>query len=410
MNPADIVIVGGGSAGLAAAASLLKRDGQLRITLIEPSDTHYYQPAWTLVGGGQFDLKATARSMQSVLAALPGKGVEWVQARAVGFSPDTKQVRLDNGQVLTYQYLVLAPGLQCNWGGIEGLQETLGKNGVTSNYHYEYAPYTFELVKKLQSQGGGKAIFTQAPMPIKCPGAPQKAMYLACSNWERAGALKNMEVDFFNAGAALFGVAHYVPSLMEYVKRYGINLNFNATLYKIDGSAKKAWFKVKDADGNVTEVERDFDLLHVTPPQSALDSMKGSPVCNADGFVEVDQATLQHIKYPEIFGVGDATTTPNSKTAAAARKQVVVMAQNLLAHRASQAMPAQYDGYGSCPLTVEIGKIVLAEFGYGGKLMPTFPLEGAVPRWSSWVLKKNLLPWVYWNAMLKGREWLTGPE
>jgi sulfide:quinone oxidoreductase len=402
MNKRDIVIVGGGSGGIAAAASLLKRQHNLKITIIEPSDKHYYQPAWTLVGAGEFD---AARSVKPMADCMP-QGVEWIQAAVKAFEPEQNRVLLNNGNALEYNTLVVAPELQLNWKAIPGLEETLGKNGVTSNYRFDLAPYTWELVQKLKS---GRAIFTQPPMPIKCAGAPQKAMYLSCSQWENNGALSKVEVEFNNAGGVLFGVADFIPPLMKYVERYHAKLNFNTTLVEVDGPAKKAWFNVKDADGNLTRVEQSFELLHVVPPQSSPDFIKQSPLANPDGWLEVNQTTLQHARYPNIFGVGDVLSSPNAKTVAAARQQVVIVARNVLAQRANIALPAVYDGYGACPLTVEKGKIVLAEFGYGGKLLPTFPLDPLVPRRAAWVLKKTILPWVYWRLMLKGREWLAKP-
>ena len=399
----DIVIIGGGSAGIGIAASLLKRQPNLQISIVEPSDKHYYQPAWTLVGAGEFNAQDSERKMADVMP----QGVTWIRAAATAFDPEKKQVTLSSGNPISYQYLIVAPGLQLNWKAIEGLEQTLGKNGVTSNYRYDLAPYTWSLVQSLQS---GKAIFTQPPMPIKCAGAPQKAVYLSCSEWEQQRRLKNIQVEFYNAGAVLFGVADFVPPLMEYVKRYKVNLQFNSKLVAVDGPAKKAWFEIKDADGNPQRIEKSFDMLHVVPPQSAPDFIKQSPLANADGWVDVDQTTLQHVRYPNIFSLGDACSSPNAKTAAAARKQIVVVAENLLALRSGKSLPIRYDGYGSCPLTVEKGRIVLAEFGFGGKLLPSFPLDPTVPRIAAWILKKYFLPWLYWNAMLKGREWLARPS
>lgn len=398
----DIVIVGGGSAGIGLAASLLKRQSNLQIAIIEPNDQHYYQPAWTLVGAGEFDPKASVRPMASVMP----QGVTWIRASATGFDPDNRKVMLDDGKAIAYHYLVVAPGLKLNWQAIPGLEETLGSNGVTSNYRFDLAPYTWSLVRAMKR---GKAIFTQPPMPIKCAGAPQKAMYLSCSEWEQQGFLKNIDVHFHNAGAVLFGVQDFVPPLMKYVQRYDAQLHLNSKLVAIDGPAKTAWFEEKDADGNLVRTTQNFDMIHVVPPQTAPDFVRDSPLANADGWVDVNQVTLQHVRYPNVFSLGDACSSPNAKTAAAARKQIVVVAENLLALRAGAELPTRYDGYGSCPLTVEKGKIVLAEFGFGGKLLPTFPLDPTVPRKSAWILKKNILPWLYWDAMLKGREWLARP-
>ena len=400
----DVVIAGGGAAGIGLAASLKARDRSLNTAIIEPSEEHYYQPSWTLVGGRAFNVKNSHRRTKDLIPS----GVRWIKEKITGFNPDANEVLIANGAPVKYKQLAIATGIKSNWDAIPGLKETLGKNGVTSNYSFEYSPYTWELVQGLKS---GKAIFTQPPMPIKCPGAPQKAMYLSCYEWQKQGRLNNIEVELNNAGGALFGVTDFVPPLMEYVKKYNAKLNFNTNLISVDGPAKKATFSVKDADGNVTQIEKSFDMLHVVPPQGPQDCLKSSPVSNAEGFVDVDQFTLQHLRYPNIFGLGDCCSSPNSKTAAAARKQIVVVAENLLAAKHNKPLPTKYDGYGSCPLTVENGKIVLAEFGFGGKLLPTFPwlINPLKATRLAWILKKDVLPWLYWNAMLKGREWLARP-
>lgn len=401
-NTYDILIIGAGAAGIGVAASLIKRDKLLHIAVIEPSNKHYYQPAWTLVGAGEFDLAKTERDMSSCIP----KNITWIHDAASTFSPDANFVTTQGGLDISYQQLIVAAGLKIDWDAIPGLNETLGKNGVTSNYRSDLAPYTWQLVKNLKS---GKAIFTQPPMPIKCAGAPQKALYLSCSHWENTGVLNNIEVDFCSAGAVLFSVAAYVPPLMQYIERYHAKLNFNCTLIAVDGPSKKASFNIKDAEGNITKVEKSFDLLHVVPPQTPPDFIKQSPLVDAAGWVEVNQTTLQHVRYANIFSLGDVCNSPNAKTAAAVRKQTVVVAENLIALRSGKALPTHYDGYGSCPLTVEKGKIILAEFGFGGKILTTFPLDSLVPRKINWMLKKYVLPFVYWNAMLKGREWLARP-
>ena len=396
----DIVVIGGGSAGIGLLASLLKRDPQLNLILIEPSADHYYQPAWTLVGGGAHDIRKTMRPMARVLP----DGVTWVQAAVSQLLPDEQALVLDSGQRVTWNNLIVCPGLRLAWEKIEGLEQTLGHNGVTSNYSYQHAPYTWQLVQQLK---GGKAIFTQPAMPIKCAGAPQKAMYLSCDHWLKQGALNTIDVEFNLAGAALFGVATFVPPLMTYVEKYGARLAFNSNLIKVDGPARKAWFEVKDAEGNLSIEEKSFDMLHVVPPQVAPDFIRHSPLADAAGWCEVDPHSLQQVRYPHIFALGDVCSTSNAKTAAAVRKQIVVVAENLLALRKQAPLPLKYDGYGSCPLTVEKGKVVLAEFGYGGRLLPTFALDPTVARRSAWFLKATVLPWFYWNGMLKGREWLT---
>lgn len=403
-----VVIVGGGAGGIAVAASMLARSKGLDIAIIEPADTHDYQPGWTMVGAGIFKPEETRRPMARVMPS----GVTWIKAAVAAFEPGGKSLTLEDGGTIRYEKLIVAPGLKLDWGAIEGLETALGHNGVTSNYRYDLAPYTQRLVEGLK---GGRALFTQPPMPIKCAGAPQKAMYLSCDAWRKKGVLKAIDVEFLNAGPALFGVADYIPPLMEYVTRYGIDLSFGHALVKVDGSAKTAWFKRAGIDGVSEIVERRFDMLHVVPPQMAPDFIRSSPLAAASGWVEVDPATLRHTRYPDIYALGDAMNAPNAKTAAAARKQAPTIAVNVLRDLglSHEPSPAIYDGYGSCPLTVERGKIILAEFGYGGKRMPSFPkwfIDDLKPSRIAWYLKEQGLPRIYWQAMLKGHEPMAKPQ
>ncbi|MEY4754844.1 MAG: hypothetical protein RJA44_2519 [Pseudomonadota bacterium] len=401
----DIVIVGGGAAGIATASSMLARQPGLDIAIIDPAETHFYQPGWTMVGGGVFRPETTARSLASLLP----RGVQWIKAAVAAFEPEQSALILDGCRVVSYKQLVVCPGLKIDWHAIPGLAETLGRNGVTSNYHYDLAPYTWKLVQELR---GGRAIYTQPPMPIKCAGAPQKAMYLSADHWRRQGVLNNVDIQFYNAGGVLFGVPDYVPALMEYVEAYGINLNFGHTLTAIDGERRCATFTKTLADGSKETVQTDFDMIHVVPPQKAPDFIRVSPLADAAGWIDVDHHTLRHKKYANIHALGDATCTPNAKTAAAARKQAPVVAHNVLNALGHLKSEARYDGYGSCPLTVERGKIVLAEFTYGGKVAPTLPtwlIDGKRPSRLAWLLKERMLPPLYWQGMLKGREWLAEP-
>lgn len=402
----DVLIIGGGAGGIAAASSLLARDSSLEIAIVDPAEVHYYQPGWTLVGAGVFDKGHTVRTMASLIPA----GVEWIKAAVMAFEPENDCVVLENCRRIGYRRLVVAAGIKLDWHGVEGLPETLGHNGVTSNYRFDLAPYTWELVQNLRA---GRALFTQPPMPIKCAGAPQKAMYLSCDHWLRQGRLDDIEVEFCNAGAVLFGVQDYVPALMEYVEKYRVDLSFNHRLTRIDGDVRTAWFETVDDAGATVEVAREFDMIHVTPPQRAPDFIADSPLADAAGWVDVDQNTLRHKRYANIWSLGDAMNAPNAKTAAAARMQAPVVANNLLQDMGRVDGVAHYNGYGSCPLTVERGKIVLAEFGYGGKLLPSFPtwlINGKRPSSLAWLLKEKILPPVYWKAMLKGREWMARPE
>ncbi|MCX2525389.1 NAD(P)/FAD-dependent oxidoreductase [Larsenimonas rhizosphaerae] len=401
----DVVIIGGGAGGIAVAASLHRREPALDIAIVEPATEHFYQPGWTLVGGGVFTPEQTRRTMASVMPSF----VTWHRCAATALLPDQHQVELDSGATLRYRALVVAPGLTLDWSAIEGLDAALGHHGVTSNYRADLAPYTWSLT---QSMTRGRALFTQPPMPIKCAGAPQKAMYLSCAEWERKGVLGDIDVNFHNAGGALFGVAAFVPALERYIRRYGIQCRFQQTLIAVDGPARLARFQVTSEAGNdVAEVP--FDMLHVVPPQRAPELVRTSVLANDAGWLDLTPETLQHTRFEDVFGLGDASGTSNAKTAAAVRKQAPVVADNLVAQLKGDPLPSCYRGYGACPLTVERGRVVLAEFGYGGELQPTFPDWVNQARQATrlgWHIKARQLPFIYWNLMLKGHEWLAGPD
>jgi sulfide:quinone oxidoreductase len=402
----DILIIGAGAAGIAAASSLLTRVKDLSIAIVDPAEVHYYQPGWTLVGAGVFKQRDTVKTMASLIP----EGVEWIKAAVGTFEPEQNCVTLEDSRPLYYERLIVAPGIKLDWHGVEGLVETLGHNGVTSNYRFDLAPYTWSLVKNLNR---GRAMFTQPPMPIKCAGAPQKALYLSGDHWWRSGVLDDIDIAFYNAAGVLFGVKEYVPALMEYIGKYRAQLNFEHRLVRIDGDAKKAWFETTTGDGIKTQVETGFDMIHVCPPQCAPDFVRESPLADAAGWVDVDQNTLRHKQFANIWSLGDAMNAPNAKTAAAARMQAPIVANNLLEDMGLATGIAHYNGYGSCPLTVERGKIVLAEFGYGGKLLPSFPqwvINGQKPSRLAWILKEKILPPIYWKAMLKGKEWMVNPQ
>ncbi len=392
----QILIIGGGNAGVSVASQLLIKNPKLKIGMVEPSDKHYYQPAWTLAGGGVFDIAKTERSQASVMP----KGVTWIKDKVKTFSPESNSVSLSNDEAVTYDYLIVAPGIQLNWKEIKGLEESLGKNGVTSNYSFKHAPYTFDLIKNHKK---GKAIFHNPHTPVKCGGAPHKIMYLAADYFRKNGVLKNVDIQYWSGGPKLFAVPKYEKTLLEVVKRGNIKLNFFEKLVEIDGANKRAKFVGFGENNKEVETWVDYDMIHVTPPQSAPDFIKSSPIANAGGWVDVDKHTLQHPKFKNIFTLGDASGLPTSKTGAAIRKQAPVLVDNILSAIANKPLTAQYTGYTSCPLVTGYGKLVLAEFDYDSKPMETFPFDQSKERWSMYQLKKQALPWLYWNKILTGK-------
>ena len=392
----QIVIIGGGNAGISLASQLHIAQRDLQIAIIEPSEKHYYQPAWTLVGAGVFDPKKTEREMRSVMPDF----VEWIKDKAVGFEPETNKVMLASGTILEYEFLVVATCIQIDWSSIKCLKENLGKNGVCSNYDFKTASYTWEC---LQNTKKGRAIFTNPHTPVKCGGAPHKILYLTADYMRKQGRANNVKLEYWSGGGRLFGVERYEKTLLKVVERGQIDLHFQVKLEEIDGENKRAKFVGFGEKNKGEETWVDYEMIHVAPPQSAPDFIKNSSLANAAGWLEVDQYTLQHVRYNNIFGLGDAAGLPTAKTGAAIRKQVPVLVKNLLSAIGGGGMVARYNGYSSCPLITGYGKLVMAEFDYQNNPQETFPFDQSKERWSMYILKRYILPWLYWHKILPGK-------
>jgi sulfide:quinone oxidoreductase len=414
----QILIIGGGTAGIMTAAQLLKANAQLNIGLIEPADTHYYQPAWTLVGANAYDYEKTARPMKDLIP----RGVTWIKDFADKIDPDNNKVVTRDGSTYTYEYLVVAPGLVMAPELIEGLTESLGQGKVCSNY--TDPKHTWKVLERFN---GGNAIFTQPTTPIKCGGAPQKIAYLAADYFKKSGVADRTNVVFATPGTTIFGVPQIARTLMEVIHRYGIHFKPYYAPVKIDADNQQVTFKsVHPADnqcvvneGNVLKEEMEgdstivmpYDMLHLAPPQKAPEFVSKSPLANEAGWLSVNIETLQHTEYPNVFGLGDVAGLPTAKTGAAIRKQAPIVVANLLEMIKYEKVTAmQYNGYSSCPLVTGYGKMVLAEFDYKQNFIPDPKLkrmlvfDSSKEHWRLWMLKKYMLPYLYWNKMLKGEK------
>ena len=409
MKKKRIVIVGGGTGGI-YTSSMLAKQGYRNVTLIEPKTVHYYQPLWTLVGAG---IKQNTQSQRPMSSIVDSKVILLTKA-ASKIVPEKNEVILDDGSKAPYDYLIISTGLQHNWNAIPGLAESVGKpeTGVVSIYDYNYCASTW---KAIQDFTGGKAIFTMPKTPIKCAGAPQKIMWLF-EEYLRSGSRDrnirlNTSVEFWVPGASMFGIKRYADMLLKQKEARDVHAEFGQELVKIDGSKKIATFK-SVSDGKLTEVE--FDLLHAVPPMTAPDFIKHSSLADNAGYLDVDKYTLQSKKYKNVFGLGDCTNTPNSKTAAAIMSQGPVLIHNMKQVMSNQPLNGYYDGYGSCPLLIGRNRVILAEFGYDGKIMESFCSQcgkfpfsligahGVVQEYIFGWMKKELFPFVYWNLMPRG--------
>ena len=391
-----IAIIGGGNAGLSVAARL-RNAGQDDVAVIEPQTEHFYQPLWTLVGGGAADRSESVRPQAEVMP----QGVAWIKDTVAQIHPDERSLTLASEAEVSYDYLVVSPGLQLDWDRIPGMADAIETANVSSNYRFDLAPKTWKLIKGLRQ---GTAVFTMPSGPIKCAGAPQKIAYLAADYWRQQGVLDAIRIVLVLPTPAMFGVPVFSKELDKAVERYGIEVRLSSEVTAIDSAAQTVTIMDNAHD---TSDEVDYDLLHVVPPQSAPDWIKNSPVAKADdpnGYVDVDPNTLQHTRWPEIFSLGDAGSTPNSKTGAAIRKQAPVLVDNLLAAMERRPLMTRYEGYASCPITTSRSTMLLAEFDYSMQPATSIPfIDTTHERRDMWYLKRYGLPAMYWNLILKGR-------
>ncbi len=416
----QILIVGAGTAGITVAARLLRESRDLDVALIDPADKHYYQPAWTLVGAGTYNMKATERDMADIIP----KGATWIQDSVTKIDPDLQQVHTGKGDVIAYEYLVACPGIAYKLDQVDGLEECINHYDVCSNY--TDPEYTWKVLQNFQ---GGTALFTQPATAIKCGGAPQKIMYLAEEHFTKKGIRDKSKVVFVTPGSVIFGVEPFKSTLQEIVDRKHIQLRFFHKLTGIDYKKKRALYTITQAAGepdklyrnyedlgeeklSETEVAIPYDMLHLAPPQAAPDFIQESKLAVQEGpgkgWIDVDINSLQHNRYPNVFGLGDAAHLPTAKTGAAVRKQAPVVVDNLLhlMHKDGK-LNKDYQGYSSCPLVTGYGKMLLAEFNYA-KERDSDPLiskfvDTSKEQYSMWLLKKYGLPFMYWHMMLKGR-------
>ncbi|KAI8816239.1 mitochondrial sulfide:quinone oxidoreductase [Fimicolochytrium jonesii] len=405
-NPAHsykVVVIGGGSAGMAVTAQLaldaLFRKGTRKdILMIDPSDVHYYQPLWTFVGAGLKQMKESERPM----GQLVPKQAEWLKDRVSRIDPAANIVTTGSNRQIKYEYLVVAPGIKLDFEKIPGLVESLGKDGVTSNYAVQSVEKTSEFLKAFK---GGNAIFTQPATPIKCAGAPQKIAYLAEELFRTRGLRPQTNVRFHTGMGKIFAIDKYAAPLTEICASRNIAVHLFSNLIALRPDAKQAVFRdVSPTASAGKETIVDYDFIHVTPPMSAPPFIRQSGLGNADGWVDVDKETTQHVKYPNVYALGDASSLPTSKTAAAAAAESAVTTHNLLrAIKNGTGPAAAYGGYTSCPLITGKGKLILAEFsGYTGKPQETFFYDQSKESALSYALTANIIPSLYWEGQVKG--------
>ncbi|XP_077291460.1 sulfide quinone oxidoreductase isoform X2 [Arctopsyche grandis] len=396
------LVIGGGTAGCAISSKISNSYGSDGVIVLEPNNLHYYQPLFTLIGAGIKKLDSSHKEMKSVLP----KKAKWIKDSVAVFEPEANKVTSNEGHTINYEYMIISTGLQLNFNAIPGLEEALNDDDskVCSIYSPKYVTKTWTSMKDLN---GGNLIFTYPNSPVKCPGAPQKIMYLAEDYFRNVSNRNDVNITYNSSLGVIFGVKKYADALWKIVKKRDINVNLRRNLIEVKPDTSEAVFQNLDNLDEKFTVK--YDLLHVTPPMGPSKALlNAKSVTNASGFVEVNKSTMQHVKFPNIFALGDCTDSPNSKTAAAAAAQSCVVEKNLKSLLNKKSLDAVYDGYASCPLVTSRNRCVLAEFDYSLNPMETFPFNQAKERLSMYIMKKDAMPLLYWNVMTKG--YWNGPE
>lgn len=430
---AKIVIVGGGLAGVSTAARLKSMAASLDITIIEPNlKSVSYQPGNTFVGAGLYQ---KSDILYNTMDFLP-KDITFINDKVIDFYPDNNQVITTKKEVISYDFLVITAGVVLDFEKIKGLEElqeiyTVDESTkiddffkdtmVSTVYNVNSAEQTWQNMQTIieEAKSGKKlnAIFTHPNTAIKCGGAPKKMMYLMNARLEEANARKNVEMTFYANSSKMFAVKEYEDAIIKQYEKRDMKWNLNHNLVEINLKDKvatfdKFWQEKGEYDKDLEEYEMvekheyvdvPYDFMHLTPPMKAPKEIAKSDVASSSGWIPVNQETLQHVKYPNIFSLGDIAAISLGKTGGSVRKQYKIAANNIISAIKNEELTDKYDGYTVCPIITDIGKVMLAEFDWSMKPTPSVPLDPTKERYIWWLLKAYLLKPMTQYGMLSGK-------
>ena len=405
-----IVIIGGGAAGLSMAARLERWLDDPDITLIDPSDRQFYQPGFTLIASGVYQPNEVWKKQEDCMP----DGIKWVKDSVVAIDPVWNQVTTAQNGKIPYDFLVLTPGLQCNWEKVEGItQKTLGQGNAHCIYDFEGAQKTWQAIQAF-AQKGGKGIYTDTYTKHKCGGAPKKICLLTEHYARKQGTREKLDFHYYTASKELYDVPYFTPRLIEIYKERNVPFEVNVRVKGVDTQAKRVYMEKIETKGEekiTTPFVEDYEFLHFVPPMSAPDFVREAGLgwtegkLAADAWVMVDKETLVHKTYPNIISLGDVAGIPTSKTSAAIRKQVPIAAKNLISLMEGKEPMEKYNGYAACPIVTDYGHVLLCEFDYEKNPDVSFPftlIDTSKEQWLAWLLKVYILKPLYFYGMLNG--------
>lgn len=392
-----VLVVGGGTGGASISNALGRKLGMKNVAVVEPQDLHYYQGTWTLIGAGLKKYEQCCKPAKNVLIDST-----WIKDKVVKFEPEANSVKLGNGKTINYDVLIVAVGFKLSYEKIKGLPEAFNTEGVCSTYHSEYVKKTFSAMQTLQS---GNAIFTMPDTIIKCPGAPQKIMYLTEEYFRKTGKRDKTQIYFCTPKNFMFGVKHYNPALEKICDNRQINRLYYHNLIEVDWKNRQAHFEIRDGEGNsIGRKVLEYSMLHIAPPCSAPEVLaENKLLIDKDGFLDVDQYTLQHKTFKNIFGLGDCANVPTSRTAAAAAVESGVLQKNIVDFLEKKSFSASFNGYASCPLITGSKTVIMPEFDYSMTPLETFWFDQSKESRLLYHLKADLFPTVYWKGVVTGK-------
>ncbi|MEV7632649.1 FAD-dependent oxidoreductase [Microbacterium sp. NPDC089318] len=391
----QVLVVGGGNGGLSVAGRL-RRAGVTDIAVVEPSQTHYYKPLFSHIAGG------TARASEAVRpqADVFPDEVVWIPDAVSAVDAENRRVHLASGDTIRYEQLILSPGIRNDWDAVPGLDEAMTSPHAASNYDFALAQKASQLLRSVRS---GTVVFVQAPGPASCAGAAQKPMYQACAYWRATNVLHDIHVVLLVPSPTIFGIPEIDAELQRSIDEYDIDVRTGAVLHEVDADDRTIVFRTGPRTGPGDRQQLHYDLLIVEPPQRAPEWIRSSGLADHDGFVAVDPRTLRSSVHPDVWALGDAAGTTNSKSGGALRKQTKVVAQNVRAVLDGRDPASAYDGYGVCPFTVSRSTAVFAEFDDRRRLTPSLWRTSYRESRMNWIIDRQIFPQVYWHMILKGR-------